>query len=128
MGGMAASRSSALSAEPVAASSQPYRIVFVCLGNICRSPMAELAMRALLQREGLAEEVQVFSAGTSDYHIGEQADGRAGATLRSRGYPPSRPRACQFSAEDFTNADLVVALDAATAERLRELAPTPEAA
>jgi protein-tyrosine phosphatase len=106
----------------------PYRIVFVCLGNICRSPMAELAMRELLRREGLEAAVQVSSAGMGDYHIGEQADQRAAATLRSRGYNPDGHRARQFDVEDFEDADLIVALDSSNAEQLRELAPTPEAA
>jgi protein-tyrosine phosphatase len=133
MGGMAAPRSSPAapstsSSAPADAAPRPYRIGFVCLGNICRSPMAELAMRRLLDEAGLSGEVQVGSAGTGDYHIGEQADERAAATLRARGYRPERHRARQFSAEDFDRVDLVVALDRSNFQRLRELAPTPEAA
>ncbi|HSP36417.1 MAG TPA: low molecular weight protein-tyrosine-phosphatase [Frankiaceae bacterium] len=113
--------------------SRPFRIVFVCLGNICRSPMAELAMRRLLDQGGLADRVQVASAGTGDYHVGEGADPRAAATLREHGYDPDRRRlaefrATQFTADDFAGADLVLALDASNAEVLRRRAPDAEAA
>ncbi len=105
-----------------------FRIVFVCLGNICRSPMAELAMRRLLAEEEMDDRVEVASAGTGDYHVGEPADERAAATLRSAGYEPDGHRARQFLAEDFADADLVVALDRSNAANLRRIAPDPEAA
>jgi protein-tyrosine phosphatase len=106
----------------------PYRIVFVCLGNICRSPMAEIVLRSLLRRDGLVDEVEVSSAGTGDYHIGERIDERAADVLESRGYDSSRHRARQFSVDEFEHADLVVALDRENFTLLRELAPTPDAA
>src|ERR1700712_2992381 len=59
-----------------------FRIVFVCLGNICRSPMAELAMRRLLDEQGLTDRIEVAIAGTGDYHVGETGDPRAAAPLR----------------------------------------------
>ena len=102
----------------------PYRIVFVCLGNICRSPMAEAAMRALLAEAGRSADVEVDSAGTGDYHIGERADERAAATLRARGYDPDSHRAKQFTGADFADTDLVVALDRANEQHLRRIAPT----
>jgi protein-tyrosine phosphatase len=107
---------------------RPYRIVFVCLGNICRSPMAEFAMRRLVEEQGLTDQVQVRSAGTADYHVGESADPRAAAVLREHGYQPDGHRAAQFVADDFAEADLVLALDGKNAEELRELAPDQEAA
>jgi protein-tyrosine phosphatase len=111
----------------VAPADRPFRIVFVCLGNICRSPMAELAMRRLLAEEGLDDQVEVASAGTGDYHVGESADERAAATLRNSGYDPEAHRARQFLATDFAGADLVVALDRSNATNLRRIAPNPEA-
>src|SRR3954447_1096315 len=80
---------------------RPYRIVFVCLGNICRSPMAELAMRRLIDEEGLGDRILVRSAGTGDYHVGEPADPRAVQVLREHGYQPDGHRAAQFLAGDF---------------------------
>jgi low molecular weight protein-tyrosine phosphatase len=113
--------------------SRRYRIVFVCLGNICRSPMAELVLRRLLDQQGLSDRVEVASAGTGDYHLGEGPDPRAAATLRERGYDPdgnqiAQLRATQFTADEFAGADLVLALDASNAEVLRRRAPDAEAA
>jgi protein-tyrosine phosphatase len=105
-----------------------FRIVFVCLGNICRSPMAEFAMRRLLEQNGLGDRIEVASAGTGDYHVGEPADPRAAATLREHGYQPDGHTAAQFVAADFADADLVLALDASNAEVLRRRAPDPNAA
>jgi protein-tyrosine phosphatase len=102
--------------------------VFVCLGNICRSPMAEMVFRRLVRAQGLTGDVEVASAGTGDYHVGEPADERAAATLRARGYDPDGHRAAQFTAADFGRADLVVALDRSNAENLRRLAPDGSAA
>lgn len=100
-----------------------YRIAFVCLGNICRSPMAELVLRRQIDEAGLSDRVAVRSAGTGDYHVGEPADERASATLRDAGYDASRHRAAQFVAEDFTDVDLVLALDRSNAANLRRIAP-----
>src|SRR3954447_25947771 len=90
--------------------------------------MAELAMRRLLAEEGLDDRVEVASAGTGDYHVGEPADERAAATLRDAGYDPNPHRARQFLAEDFAGADVVVALDRSNAENLRRIAPNATAA
>jgi len=84
-------------------------VVFVCSGNICRSPMAEKVFAAELERAGLAEGVRVTSAGTGGWHVGDPADGRAAAVLRAAGYP-SDHRARQVDAEAL-GADLIVALD-----------------
>ena len=100
-----------------------YRIVFVCLGNICRSPMAEVVTRSLLDDAGLADKVSVSSAGTGDWHIGERADRRTLDTLAAHGYDGSQHRARQFDAAWFDDHDLVVALDRRNLADLRRLAP-----
>ena len=84
-------------------------VVFVCSGNICRSPIAEKVFAAELERAGLAEGVRVTSAGTGGWHVGDPADARAAAVLRAAGYP-SDHRARQVDAEAL-GADLIVALD-----------------
>jgi len=104
----------------------PFRICFVCLGNICRSPIAEAVMRALLAADGLTDEVQVSSAGTGDWHIGEGADERAVAVLARHGYDASAHRAQQMVADAFADNDLVIAMDRANLAALRKLAPAGE--
>jgi protein-tyrosine phosphatase len=100
-----------------------YRIAFVCLGNICRSPMAEVVMRSLVVRAGLADRISVASAGTGDWHVGERADPRTVETLAGRGYDGSQHRAQQFDAGWFDRYDLVVALDRRNLADLLEMAP-----
>ena len=105
----------------------PYRICFVCSGNICRSPMAEVVMARLVDRAGLSAVVLVDSAGTGDWHIGERADRRAVQTLAARGYDGATHRAKQFDPAWFTDVDqvvdLVVALDRGHQRTLRAWAP-----
>jgi protein-tyrosine phosphatase len=86
----------------------PYRVTFVCTGNICRSPMAEHIFRRHAEDEGL--DVEVDSSGTGHWHIGDSADERTVATLRRAGYR-SAHRARQFEAGWFDRYDLIVALD-----------------
>jgi protein-tyrosine phosphatase len=100
----------------------PYRVCFVCSGNICRSPMAEAVLRDLAERAGLPQ-VEADSAGTGDWHIGERADLRALRALADGGYPPLEHRARQFDAAWFATHDLVVALDAGHARMLQTWAP-----
>jgi protein-tyrosine phosphatase len=102
-----------------------YRICFVCSGNICRSPIAEAVTRRLLDEEGLTHAVEVDSAGTGNWHVGDRADGRARAALLRSGYDGSAHRARQFDRSWFARTDLVVALDAGHLSSLRALAPTP---
>jgi protein-tyrosine phosphatase len=99
-----------------------YRICFVCSGNICRSPSAEVVLRALVAEAGLAAAVQVDSAGIGDWHTGSDADDRAIAALRRRGYTVRRHHARQIRPADLAEADVVVALDADHARSLRRLA------
>jgi protein-tyrosine phosphatase len=107
---------------------EPYRIVFVCLGNICRSPMAEVVFRSLLDDAGLGDRVEVSSAGTGEWHVGEGADRRAARALNVRGYDASAHRARQFAPGWFDEHELVVALDSSNLATLRRLAPSPAAA
>jgi len=105
----------------------PYRICLVCLGNICRSPMAESVLRAQLERAGLADAVVVDSAGLGDWHVGDDADRRALQALTRRGYPLSHA-ARQFDRAWFAERDLVLALDRSNLAGLRRLAPDPQTA
>jgi protein-tyrosine phosphatase len=91
-----------------------YRIALVCLGNICRSPMAHVVLEARLAEAGLADRVEVTSAGTGDWHVGGPMDARAAATLTGRGYDATRHRARQWDAAlpPADRPDLVLAMDA----------------
>jgi len=88
-----------------------FQICFVCTGNICRSPMAEVVFRELVATGGLDDHIRVSSAGTGDWHVGEQADSRTLAALAQRGFNGSRHRAKQFDPSWFEALDLVVVLD-----------------
>ncbi|WP_114855062.1 low molecular weight protein-tyrosine-phosphatase [Brachybacterium sp. YJGR34] len=88
-----------------------YRILTVCTGNICRSPMAEYALRAALEAGGLDDRVEIASVGTSGWEIGNPVDPRAGALLRRHGIDASAHRARQMDDEELRRADLVLALD-----------------
>ncbi len=101
-------------------------VSFVCTGNICRSPMGEVILRDLLEREGLADRVEVVSAGTGDWHVGGPADPRAVSTLRLFGLDGESHRAQQFVRDTFAEVDLVLALDRGHEDILRRLAPTVE--
>lgn len=98
-------------------------ISFVCLGNICRSPMAEGIFQHLVEQASLANQFQVESAGVGGWHAGEPADPRAQATARAHGLRLTR-RARQFQPADFARLDAIIALDTDVAEALRRLAPT----
>jgi protein-tyrosine phosphatase len=96
-------------------------LLFVCLGNICRSPLAEGALRAAAARRGL--ELTVDSAGTGGWHAGEAPDRRAQATARRHGVDLSGLRARQVTPDDFRRFDHVIALDHDNLANLRALAP-----
>lgn len=89
----------------------PYRIGFVCLGNICRSPTAEVVLSALVRDAGLAAKVEVTSCGTGGWHVGEPMDPRAAAHLVAQGYDAAQHRAQQFDAS-WRDRDLLLAMDA----------------
>lgn len=97
------------------------RVLFVCMGNICRSPLAAAALRFRALEEGIA--VEVDSAGTHGYHVGEGADPRAVEAGRRRGYDLAAHRARQVSAQELAGYQIVVAMDRSNLERLRRLAP-----
>jgi protein-tyrosine phosphatase len=106
----------------------PYRVCLVCLGNICRSPMAEVALRAGLDHAGLAGLVEVDSAGTGDWHLGEPMAGQAAAELARRGYDGSAHRARKIQRPWFAQRDLVLAMDLSNLAALRVLAPDADSA
>lgn len=101
---------------------QTFRVCFVCTGNICRSPMAEIIFRDLAERRGLGHRLTVTSRGTGDWHVGEPADPRTVRALADAGFDGSRHRAAQFQPADFAANDLVVALDQGHLRALRSLA------
>ena len=105
-----------------------YKICLVCLGNICRSPMAEVVLREVLARSGLAEAVSVESAGTGDWHVGERMFGPARAELARRGYDGSAHRARQIQPSWLAGYDLVVAMDRANLAALQRMAPDADSA
>lgn len=97
------------------------RVLMVCLGNICRSPMAENVLRHLVAEAGLSEQISVDSAGTASYHVGELAHRRTRALLADHAIPYSGT-ARQLTRDDLTNFDYVLAMDAdnlADVQRLR---------
>jgi protein-tyrosine phosphatase len=99
-----------------------YKVCVVCLGNICRSPMAETLVRAELAAAGLSELVSVESAGTGDWHLGDRMDRRADAELTRRGYDGSAHRARQIGTEWLDRFDLVIAMDVANLRDLERMA------
>jgi protein-tyrosine phosphatase len=96
-------------------------VLFVCLGNICRSPLAEAALRAEAERAGLA--IEVDSAGTGDWHVGSPPDSRAQAVALANGVDIAHLRARQVCREDFARFTHVLALDRQNLADLRRLAP-----
>ena len=97
-------------------------VLFVCTGNICRSPTAEGVFRVFVEREGLTGRVLVDSAGTHGYHIGDPPDPRAVAHANRRGYDLSKLRARRVTAADFERFDLILACDSGHRQLLRRLA------
>ena len=99
------------------------RVLFVCLGNICRSPTAEGVLRHQLKLAGLADQVEVASAGTGDWHVGNPPDSRTQRAALLRGYDLSAQRAQQVSARDFGRYDLILAMDNSNLGHLKALQP-----
>lgn len=99
------------------------RVLFVCMGNICRSPTAEAVVRAHLENSGLSAEVEIDSAGTHGYHIGKPPDRRAQEAAAGRGYDLSPLRARQVSESDFSRFDRILAMDRDNLEFLRQACP-----
>jgi protein-tyrosine phosphatase len=100
-----------------------HRLLFVCLGNICRSPMAEGVFRRLAEEEGLLHLFEIDSAGLGDWHVGQAPDTRAQNAARSRGIDISGQSARQITRADYVRFDLVLAMDSSNYEELVQLAP-----
>lgn len=99
------------------------RVLFVCLGNICRSPTAQGVFEALLEREGLSGQISVDSAGTGGWHRGAAPDKRATEAAALRGIDLSRQRARKVTRDDFMNFDYILAMDSDNFDALQKLAP-----
>ncbi|KCB21466.1 low molecular weight phosphotyrosine protein phosphatase [Bordetella hinzii CA90 BAL1384] len=99
------------------------KVLFVCMGNICRSPSAEGVFRHLVNDAGLGEVVRIDSAGTHAFHIGEAPDARAVAAARKRGYDISQCLARQVTPEDFREYDLILAMDWDNLSALQQQCP-----
>jgi protein-tyrosine phosphatase len=99
------------------------RVLFVCLGNICRSPTAEAAFRAIAAREAPELGIEADSAGTAAYHIGHPPDARSQEAARRRGYDLAPLRARKVQLADFDDFDLVLAMDRENLDDLRAIAP-----
>lgn len=100
-----------------------HRILFVCMGNICRSPTAEAVFTELARREGGPVHFEIDSAGTHAYHVGEAPDARAIAAARRRGVAMEHLRARVVTREDFLNFDLLLAMDEDNLAHLHRIAP-----
>lgn len=104
-------------------SKQNIRVLFVCMGNICRSPTAEAVFRHYVEKTGLSPHIHIDSAGTHDYHIGAAPDARTLSAAKLRGYDMSQLRGRQVEADDFARFDYVLAMDEANLSILQRLRP-----
>lgn len=103
------------------------KVLFVCLGNICRSPTAHGVLERKLAMVGLSDIVEVDSAGTAAWHIGKQPDIRSQEAARKRDYDLSHLRARQAISEDFLEFDYVLAMDNENLENLQKIVPSSDA-
>ena len=106
---------------------QPIKILFVCMGNLCRSPTAEGVFRHYVAQAGLGDRIVAYSAGTHDYHVGEPPDPRAQRCAAKRGYDLSGLRGRQVSERDFGEFDYVLAMDEVNLRLLERLCPPEHA-
>jgi protein-tyrosine phosphatase len=98
-------------------------VLFVCMGNICRSPTAEGVFRHLVESQGLGDQIQVDGAGTHDYHIGKPADDRSARAAARRGIDLSRSRGRQVAPRDLDAFDYVLAMDQDNLRHLKRFSP-----
>ena len=102
-----------------------YRVLLVCMGNICRSPTAEVVLRIFIKNSKLGGKVEVDSAGTHGYHVGEAPDGRTQRAAAVRGYNLSQVRARKVARQDLDYFDLILAMDKSNLDNLQRMA-SPE--
>jgi protein-tyrosine phosphatase len=102
---------------------EPVKVLFVCMGNICRSPTAHGIFQALVDRHDLGAAIQVDSAGTHSYHVGNPPDPRSQATARQRGVDLSVLSARRFVSADFTEFDYLLGMDQANVADMRAIKP-----
>lgn len=100
------------------------KVLFVCMGNICRSPTAEAVFRKCVQDAQLDDRISIDSAGTGDWHVGKRPDQRSCLAAAKRGYDLSALRARQVVEDDFRRFDLILAMDHDNLERLQALRPS----
>ncbi|MBI2311329.1 MAG: low molecular weight phosphotyrosine protein phosphatase [Betaproteobacteria bacterium] len=103
------------------------RVLFVCMGNICRSPTAEAVFRRQVREAGLDTEIHIDSAGTHDYHIGDEPDARAQVAAGQRGYDMTGLRARKVGREDFATFHHILAMDAYNLSLLKRACPPEHA-
>jgi protein-tyrosine phosphatase len=103
-------------------------VAVVCLGNICRSPIAHVVLRQALERAGISDRVTVDSSGTGDWHLGHPMDRRAAAALATAGYDGSAHRAQQFTEDWYDEHDLILAMDESNFRDISALAPDEQTA
>ncbi len=99
------------------------RVLFICMGNICRSPTAEVVFRQYVEHASLSEIINIDSAGTHDYHVGDAPDARTQRVALQRGYDMSSLRGRQVELSDFLRFDYVLAMDHANLDILQRIAP-----
>ena len=102
---------------------KPVKVLFVCMGNICRSPTAHGVFQALVDEHGLGDSILVESAGTHSYHVGNPPDARSQATARQRGVDLSGLRARRFVSADFTEYDYLLGMDQANIADMGAIKP-----
>ena len=110
---------------PAARTPGSYAVAFVCTGNICRSPTADVVLEAKLAEAGLGERVRVASCGLGDWHVDEPMDARAARHLRAAGYDPDRHRARQVGPDWLADHDVLLAMDAGHVAGLADLGEGP---
>lgn len=103
------------------------KVLFVCMGNICRSPTAEGVFRHIVKQADLEDKIHIDSAGTHAYHIGNEPDQRAQATARNRGIDLSSQRARKVKTADFSEFHYILAMDASNYADLENICPSGEA-
>ena len=99
------------------------KVLFVCLGNICRSPTAHGVFEKMVTQLGLQDQIEIDSCGTGDWHIGGSPDPRASAEAKGRGYDLSHLRARQVVSQDFEQFDYILAMDRQNLADLRAMSP-----